>query len=133
MTDGQIATLPIQPNNPWFRFVESFDSMPSKPKLGKLYKELPANSTLFGKGLVLSVTLDNPLFTLRVTFDDSYKFLVGPELVGNCLKAGWTHHTKAPGSLVFRKVLNQKDDKVSSEFITILTRLGVDPNQDWGI
>ena len=135
MTDGQIATLPIQPNDPWFRFVESFDSMPSKPKLGKLYKELPAKSTLFGKGLVLLVTNDNSLVTLRVAFDDSYKFLVGPELISDCSKAGWTYHSKAPSSLLFRKEVknNDESEKVASEFIAILTRLGVDPNQDWGI
>jgi hypothetical protein len=135
MIDGQIATLPIQPNDPWFRFVDSFDSIPFKPKLGKHYKEIPANTRIFGKGIVLSITMDDLLFTLRATFDDSYKFLVGPELVGDCVNAGWSYHSKAPGSLLFRKEVNQKDksENVASEFIPILTLLGVDPNQDWGI
>lgn len=134
MIDGQIATLPIQHNDPWFRFVETVDELPFKVKLGKKYKEIPANSTLIGKGLVLSVTLDYPIFTLRVTFDDSYKFLVGPDLISDCFRVGWTYHSKAPSSLLFRQEfqLQSESENIASAFIPILTRLGVDPNQDWG-
>jgi hypothetical protein len=135
MMDDQIASLPIQPNDPWFRFVETLDSMPFKNKLGKKYKELPANSTLFRKGLVLSITMGGGLFTLRVTFDDSYSFLVGTELVGECREPGWTYHSKAPGSLLFRKEVKQEGESlnVAARFIPILNILGVDPSQDWGI
>lgn len=129
------ARLPFGPENPWYRFVHNLDSTPFKQKLGKKFKEVPANSKVFKDGVMVSITLEGGLFTLRVTFDDNYAFLVGGELTGECLKAGWTYHSKAPGNLLFRKEVKQVDDTshVATEFIPILTILGVDPNQDWGI
>jgi hypothetical protein len=70
-----------------------------------------------------------------VTFDDSYSFLVGTELISKCRKPGWTYHSKAPGSLLFRKEVKQEGESfnVTAQFIPILIILGVDPSQDWGI
>lgn len=135
MIDGQIATLPIQPNDPWFRFVETLDAMPFKQMVGKNYKELPANSMIFRKGITISVTLDSELFILRAAFDASSSFLVGPELTGECRKYGWSYHTKAPDSRLFRREVHQEGESqnIAAQFIPILAILGVDPNQDWGI
>lgn len=135
MIDGQIATLPIQPNDPWFRFFNSFNALPFKTKDGLKQKSVPANSNLISGGIVISATLSGELLTLRVLFDESFAFLVGKELIEKCRNLGWTHHSKAPDQLLFRKEVRSSGDLVdsASHFISLLNVFGVDPYQDWGM
>ena len=134
MIDGQKATLPIQPNDPWARFVNSFNSLPYKAKDGLKQKSIPAKSNLISKGITISATLNGNLLTSRVIFDDSFAFLVGKELVEKCRVLGWTYHTKAPDSLLFRKETRTTGNpsEAATHFISILNVFGVDPYQDWG-
>jgi hypothetical protein len=134
MIDGQKATLPIQPNDPWYNFVECFDALPFKPKNGQKQKAVLANSRMFSTGLTLSSTFFEDRLTLRVIFDTTLSFLVGKELLDACRAIGWSYHSKAPESLLFRSEIQPvtEDLKAGAAFIPLLTMLGVDPNQDWG-
>lgn len=135
MIDGQIATLTIQPNDPWFRFFTSFNALPFKTKDGLKQKSVPANSNLISGGIVISATLSGELLTLRVLFDESFAFLVGKELIEKCRALGWTYHSKAPDQLLFRKEVRSSGDSIdsASHFISLLNVFGVDPYQDWGM
>lgn len=135
MIDGRIATLPIQPNDPWFRFSTSFNTLPFKTKDGLKQKSVPANSKLISGGIIISATLSGDLLTLRVLFDESFAFLVGKELIEKCREFGWTYHSKAPDRLLFRKEVRTSGESIdsASHFISMLGVFGVDPYQDWGM
>ena len=98
-------------------------------------KSIPALSSLITKGLEISATLVGENLILRVIFDDSMKIRVGEKLVSTALNYGWTYHSKAPESLLFRRDLKAtaKHTSIASEFIPILIALSVDPYQDWGM
>ena len=135
MTEGQIARLPIQPDNPWYEFAKNFDNLPFKLKSGVSQKSILANSFLISKGLEITATNDGETIILRVIFSDTFKFLVGSELVNLCRNVGWTYHTKAPDNLLFRLDFKTEgnDTKTGAKFIPILKIFQVDPYQDWGV
>lgn len=134
MIDGQKAILPKDPNDPWQKFSDAYDALPTKKTQGGRIKKANAHSSYLTNGVIISSTFSERDEVGRVSIDvEDGKFL-NPDIVSQLIGMGWEFLRQGTERLVFRKTLELENSKSTMHraLPLVLKRLGVEPNQDWG-
>lgn len=135
MNNEPIARLPFDPKDPWYSFVQAYQALPTKSGLNGKVKMIEAHSSYLPAGVKISSTFSDTLEVGRVSIDVDDKKYLRPDLI--TALAGWEWELLIQGTtrLVFRKSLKLVDGEstMPSALTLILEKLGVEPNQDWGL
>jgi hypothetical protein len=135
MIDGQIATLPLEPSDPWYSFVQAYKVLPVKPGPYGKTKSLKAHSTYLPGGVKISSTFSTTYEVGRMTIDLEDRKLIRDDLITALAGWGWVFLRLGNEAFVFRKAIGlvEGESTMPSAMTLILEKLGVEPNQDWGI
>lgn len=134
MIDGQKATLPRDPNDPWQKFSDAYDALPTRKTLEGRVKKVEGHSSSLTEGVIISSTFTETVEVGRVsiTVDDSKH--LHPDLIIALAGWGWEFLMQGKDRSVFRKSIELENGKSTMHraLPLILQQLGVEPNQDWG-
>lgn len=135
MIDGQIATLPLQPNDPWYAFVQAYKALPTKPGPYGKTKSIKAHSTYLPGGVKISSTFSTTHEVGRMTIDSDDRDFIRNDLITALAGWGWEFLRLGNEAFVFRKAIELQDGESTMPRLLahILEKFGVEPNQDWGI
>ena len=135
MTTNPIARLPFGPSDPWYTFVQAYKALPVKPGPYGKTKSLKAHSTYLPGGVKISSTFTMTHEVGRMTFDLEDRKVIRDDLITALAGWGWEFLRLGNEAFVFRKAIDLVDGEstMPSAMTLILEKLGVEPNQDWGI
>jgi hypothetical protein len=135
MTTNPIARLPFGPGDPWYAFVQAYKVLPVKPGPYGKTKSLKAHSTYLPGGVKISSTFSDTQEVGRMTIDEGDRDHIRNDLITALAGWGWDFQRLGNEAFVFRKAIGlvAGESTMPSAMTLILEKLGVEPNQDWGI
>lgn len=134
MIDGQKATLPENPNDPWQKFSDAYYALPTRKAPEGAIKKVEAHSSYLPEGVIISSTFTETDEVGRVSIAVGDSKYLRPDLVTALKGWGWEFLRQGTDRLVFRKAIGLQNGKSTMHraLTLVLSRLGVDPHQDWG-
>lgn len=135
MTTNPVARLPFGPGDPWYAFVQAYKSLPVKSGPNGKTKSLKAHSTYLPGGVKISSTFSTTHEVGRMTIDLDDRKVLRDDLIAALAGWGWEFLRLGNEAFVFRKAIGllEGESTLPSAMTLILEKLGVEPNQDWGI